>query len=40
MAKPSEFDAMFDSMLKEWMDMGGRQVKADMLAQYDKEHKK
>ncbi len=39
MAKPAEFDAMFDSLLKEWLDMGGRQVKADMLAQYDKEHK-
>jgi putative aldouronate transport system substrate-binding protein len=40
MAKPSEFDAMFDSMLKEWLDMGGKQVKADMLATYDKEHGK
>jgi len=39
-AKPAEFDAMFDKMQKEWLDMGGAQVKADMLAVYDKEHKK
>lgn len=39
-AKPAEFDAMYDRMLKEWSDMGGAQVKADMIAQYDKEHKK
>jgi len=39
-AKPADFDAMYESLLKEWLDMGGRQVKADMLAAYDKEHKK
>jgi putative aldouronate transport system substrate-binding protein len=39
-AKPSEFDAMYDSLLKEWQDMGAKQVKADMIAEYDKEHKK
>ncbi len=39
MAKPSEFDAMYDSLLKEWLDMGARQVKEDMLKQYDVEHK-
>jgi putative aldouronate transport system substrate-binding protein len=38
--KPSEFDALFDQYLKEWNDMGGAQVKADMLAVYDKEHPK
>ena len=38
--KPSEFDALFDQYLKEWNAMGGTQVKADMLAQYDKEHAK
>jgi putative aldouronate transport system substrate-binding protein len=40
MAKPSEFDAMYDADLKEWMDMGARQVKEDMLKAYDAEHKK
>jgi putative aldouronate transport system substrate-binding protein len=39
MAKPSEFDAMYDKLLKEWLDMGARQVKEDMLKQYDAEHK-
>jgi putative aldouronate transport system substrate-binding protein len=39
MAKPSEFDALYDSLLKEWLDMGARQVKEDMLKQYDAEHK-
>ena len=39
MAKPSEFDAMYDRLLKEWLDMGARQVKEDMLKQYDAEHK-
>ena len=39
-AKPSEFDAMYDRFLKEWLDMGGRQVKEDMLKAYDAEHKK
>jgi putative aldouronate transport system substrate-binding protein len=39
MAKPSEFDAMYDQLLKEWLDMGARQVKEDMLKQYDAEHK-
>lgn len=40
MAKPSEFDALFDAGLNEWMDMGARQVKADMARQYDAEHGK
>jgi putative aldouronate transport system substrate-binding protein len=39
MARPSEFDAMYDKLLKEWLDMGARQVKEDMLKQYDAEHK-
>ncbi|MCX7032304.1 MAG: hypothetical protein NTU62_19630, partial [Spirochaetes bacterium] len=39
MAKPSEFDAMYDRLLKEWLDMGAKQVKEDMLKQYDVEHK-
>ncbi|OHD71780.1 MAG: hypothetical protein A2177_09815 [Spirochaetes bacterium RBG_13_68_11] len=39
MAKPSEFDAMYDKLLQEWLDMGARQVKEDMLKQYDAEHK-
>ncbi len=39
MAKPSEFDALYDKLLKEWLDMGARQVKDDMLKQYDAEHK-
>jgi putative aldouronate transport system substrate-binding protein len=37
--KPAEFDALYDQYLKEWMDMGARQVKEDMLKQYDAEHK-
>lgn len=40
MAKPAEFDAMFDAYLKEWLDMGAKQVKEDMLKAYDVEHKK
>jgi putative aldouronate transport system substrate-binding protein len=39
MAKPAEFDAMYDKLLKEWLDMGAQQVKDDMLKQYDAEHK-
>ena len=37
--KPSDFDALYDQYLKEWMDMGARQVKEEMLKQYDAEHK-
>jgi putative aldouronate transport system substrate-binding protein len=40
MAKPAEFDALYDSLLNEWLDLGARQVKADMLKQYDAEHPK
>ncbi len=40
MCKPSEFDALFDAYLKEWLDLGARQVKEDMLKAYDAEHKK
>jgi putative aldouronate transport system substrate-binding protein len=40
LAKPAEFDAVYDAALQEWMDLGARQVKADMLKQYDAEHKK
>jgi putative aldouronate transport system substrate-binding protein len=40
MANPAQFDALFDASLQEWMDLGARQVKADMLKQYDAEHKK
>ena len=39
MAKPSEFDALYDRLLAEWLDLGARQVKADMLKQYDAEHR-
>jgi hypothetical protein len=39
MAKPADFDATFDASLKEWLDMGAAQVKADMLKEYDLEHK-
>jgi putative aldouronate transport system substrate-binding protein len=39
MAKPAEFDALYDTLLQEWLDLGARQVKADMLKQYDAEHK-
>jgi putative aldouronate transport system substrate-binding protein len=39
MAKPAEFDALYDSLLKEWLDLGAKQVKEDMLKQYDAEHK-
>ncbi len=38
MAKPAEFDALYDQLLNEWLDLGARQVKADMMKQYDKEH--
>jgi putative aldouronate transport system substrate-binding protein len=38
--KPDEFDALFDALQKEWLDMGGKQVKEDMLKAYDEEHKK
>jgi putative aldouronate transport system substrate-binding protein len=38
--KPSEFDTLYDQYLKEWNDMGAAKVKADLLAEYDKEHKK
>jgi putative aldouronate transport system substrate-binding protein len=39
-AKRSEFNAVFEKSLKEWLDLGAGQVKADMLKQYDIEHKK
>jgi putative aldouronate transport system substrate-binding protein len=39
MAKPADFDAMYDSLLKEWLDQGARQVKEDMLKVYDAEHR-
>jgi putative aldouronate transport system substrate-binding protein len=39
MAKPADFDALYDKLLKEWLDLGARQVKEDMLKQYDAEHK-
>ena len=39
MAKPSEFDALYDKLLQEWLDLGARQVKEDMLKQYDAEHR-
>lgn len=39
MAKVSDFDAVFDASLKEWLALGAAQVKADMIKQYDLEHK-
>jgi len=39
-AKPSEFDALYDQYLKEWMDMGARKVKEDLLKAYDAQAKK
>ncbi len=36
---PKDFDALYDKYLKEWMDMGAKKVKDDMLAAYDAEHK-
>jgi putative aldouronate transport system substrate-binding protein len=40
MAKATDFDAVFDASLKEWMDLGAAQVKTDMLKEYDAEHAK
>lgn len=37
---PAEFDRTYEAALKEWLDLGARKVKEDMIKQYDLEHKK